>query len=436
MPHRAVPERLIGQLLANPLASQARELDQAAAELAQYTPSDAEHWESRKTGPYPLRRGLLAVLHARAHLHLAADGGESAKQPWKPAAGYAAEARIALASARCTARLRHMVGASDALDRVRQDTWTACFGRSLLHGLALERLVRQHDVLITGETGVGKEQVARAVGEGTPGSQAPGAAPFAELNAAAVPDTLVESELFGYAKGAFTGAHAARKGLVRSADGGCMFLDEVGDLPAPAQAKLLRVIETDRVQPLGTEQVYIVDVRFVAATHHDLRARAEQGTFRADLFQRLGAVVIRVPPLRERPEDIAPIGEYFLAAATSGAAWPLDTREISRWLLGQEARQYSWPGNARELRNVVGNLLLGLPSGIAPDARTPLSVGARVPRAVERGEASLAALETWYLARVLQQSGGNAARAARVLGVDRTTIVRKIRQARNARSQR
>jgi two-component system response regulator HydG len=423
MPAQEIPHALVAKLLANPFSLPRPELDQAAAELTLFTTAHAE----RNAGaPDQVRGSVLAVLHARALCGVTLSAPGATRSGARRESAYSAEARVAAASARCVLRLRQMVGTSAALARVRHDTWAACFGGSLLHGFALQRLVRGHDVLVTGETGVGKEQIAHAIAYGVPGS-GDAVAPFAELNAAAVPDTLVESELFGHAKGAFTGANQARVGLVRSADGGCLFLDEVGDLPLPAQAKLLRVIETDRVQPLGTEQVFAVDVRYVAATHHDLRARVAEGAFRADLYQRLAGVVIRVPALRERPEDIAPIGEHFLGLATDAAPWAPDTRPISRWLHSAEARAYPWPGNVRELRNVVGNLLLGLPSGLVEGA-VPSAVGATPPEAVLRGEAPLAELERWYLTRVLVQARGNAALAARVLGIDRTTVMRKLKQ--------
>ena len=424
------PERLITQLLDNPFALPARELDAAAGELAQYTPAAAEAWAARRTG-FDVQRAVLAVLHARAHVAALGAGQQPETQLRAAGKAYGAEVRVACASARCIAQLRTLVGDSADMRRVRSEVWAACFGRTLAHGLGLTRLVRRHDVLIAGETGVGKEGVAHAIAEGTVGLATLGRAPFAELNAAAVPETLVESELFGHVKGAFTGAHSTRKGLVRSADGGCLFLDEVGDLPLLAQAKLLRVIETDRVQPLGTEQVHEVDVRFVAATHHDLAQRIAQGAFRADLYQRLAAVVIRVPALRERPEDIATIGVRFLHAATRDAGAAIDTGGIERWLNGAEARAYAWPGNARELRNVVGNLLLGLPTGLGAAPRRELE-GAALPPGIAAGEASLESVERWYMQRVLQRTEGNVARAARVLQLDRTTVIRKLKQQAHA----
>ena len=310
--------------------------------------------------------------------------------------------------------------------RVRADTWAACFGRSLAHGLALERVVRDHDVLVIGETGTGKEEIALALAEGLAGDDRGGPPPFAQLNVAAVPDTLIESELFGHVKGAFTGAAEARRGRVRSADRGSLFLDEIGDLPLPAQVKLLRVIETDEVQPLGSDQLHRVDVRFVAATHQDLPDLVRAGRFREDLYQRLAGVVIRLPALRERPEDIPAIGEQFVSAALREVALDIDVAAITRWLHSAEARRYAWPGNVRELRNVLRNLLLGLPSGLPATQRARAKGEEALPERVRNGDATLAEVEAWYLGRALQKSGGNLAATARLLGVDRSTIARKL----------
>jgi transcriptional regulator with PAS, ATPase and Fis domain len=432
MAKRAVPEALVQKLLGNPFALSAPALKQAALELAARTLADAERWPEPRTSKPAVatpaaRSGVLAVLHARALLHRPLYTSSSAGREHKRVPEQTRrEARAALASARCVTRLARLAGVSEALDRVRRDTWAASFGRTLVHGLVLERVVRSHDVLITGETGSGKEELAHAIVEGLPGDADGAPAPHAEINAAAVPDTLLESELFGYVRGAFTGAHEARKGLVRSADGGCLFLDEVGDLPLSAQAKLLRVIETDRVQPLGSDQLHAVDVRFVAATHHDLAERACQGSFRADLYQRLAAVVIKVPPLRERPEDIPLIGEHFLARALDGVPreLDLDVAAITRWLRSAEARNYAWPGNARELRNVVSNLLLGLPTALTTDHEPDVE---RLPQRLARAELTLGELERWYIDHVARRVDGNLARAARKLGIDRSTVARKLR---------
>ncbi|HTU63881.1 MAG TPA: sigma 54-interacting transcriptional regulator [Polyangiales bacterium] len=435
---KALPETQITTLLGNPFRQRPAELDAAVSTLAAIAPNDLDRGAYKLPDALARKRAVLATLHARALGSLTTPGELTAKQQARSSAlspkltaEYADELRIAQASARCVAQLRQLAGTSAALGRVRSEVWSACFGKTLVHAGELAQVIRGHDVLIIGETGVGKEELAHAIALGTVREHGDGAAPYAALNVAAVPETLVEAELFGHVKGAFTGAHSARVGLVRSADGGCLLLDEVGDLPLATQAKLLRVIETDRVQPLGTEQVHAVDVRFVSATHHDLSARIAQGTFRADLFQRLGALVIRVPPLRERPEDIAAIGMRFLRAATQRAP-QLDTRSVERWLNGAEARGYHWPGNARELRNVVGNLLLGLPLGLARAGLT-VEQDTQLPRAIAEASASWATVQDWYMKRVLSRAQGNVAEAARVLGLDRTTVIRKFARTRAGR---
>jgi transcriptional regulator with PAS, ATPase and Fis domain len=432
---KAPPETQITALLQNPFRQRTNELDTAVSTLAAIPLSDIERGAYKLADPLARKRAVLAVLHAKALSNIEVQpeplGSETKAQNkaapdtrHKVPTEHAAEARIVQASARCIAQLRQLAGTSAALVRVRSDIWAACFGKTLLHAQELARVIRGHDVLIIGETGVGKEELAHAIALGTVRSHGPGAAAYAALNVAAVPETLVEAELFGHVKGAFTGAHGARSGLVRSADGGCLLLDEVGDLPLATQAKLLRVIETDRVQPLGTEQVHAVDVRFVSATHHDLAARIAQGSFRGDLYQRLGALVIRVPPLRERPEDIAAIGMRFLRAATERAA-QLDTRPVERWLHSAEARGYAWPGNARELRNVVSNLLLGLPLGLARADASP-ERDAQLPHEIIEARVPWATVQAWYMKRVLHNAQGNVAQAARVLGLDRATVLRKL----------
>ena len=413
------------QLLSNPFVERRPALRRALDEALAISPTLLE-----RSGEGELERTLLAVLHARAlsGTPLAALSSE----PVLPARAhkrlprpYAAYAKVACASARVVARLEALGGTSAAMRAVRAASWAACFGVTLQHGLSLARVVRDHDVLITGETGTGKEGVALAVAAGCVGDAPDGSAPYAEINAAAVPDTLVEGELFGHTKGAFTGATSERRGVIRTADGGCLFLDEVGDLPLQAQVKLLRVIETDVVQPLGSDRARQVDVRFLSATHHDLAARVREGAFRADLFQRLAGVVIRIPPLRERPEDIAAIGEGFVRASLAGLDLDGDAARLVAWLRSAEARAYGWPGNVRELQNVLRNMMLGLPSGAL--SGVPPSSPAAIPERIAAGEASLADVERWYIERAAARAGGNLAKAARLLGIDRSTLARKLR---------
>ncbi len=411
-------------LLENPFSGPELELEHAIR-LACEHPGEL--------GPASAEEVVLAWLHARAlsgasFKQLVAEPGWPVRAPRslpRPRSHYA---RVAHASAHCRAQLLAMKGTSAAMARVREVTWAACFGRTLLHGLWFERVVRDHDVLISGETGSGKEGIALAIAAACLAKEDGEPAPYAEINAAAVPETLVEGELFGHVKGAFTGAAQARQGLVRSADGGCLFLDEVGDLPLSAQVKLLRVIETDRVQPLGSDRVQKVDVRFVAATHHDLSVRVREGRFRSDLYQRLAGVTIHLPPLRERPEDVFAIGEAFLKRVLPSSGMEGELSRLCKWLGGPEARRYAWPGNVRELQNVLRNLLLGLPSGLdgaVPSVGVPAGEG--VPERIARGDAPLAEVESWYLTRALARAQGNMTLAARMLGVDRTTVARRLR---------
>jgi DNA-binding NtrC family response regulator len=338
---------------------------------------------------------------------------------------------VAQAAVRCQRSLDRLVGASESLRAVRASAWGLCFGQSVLDSRRLERVLREHDVLITGETGTGKEAVAIALGLGTPGGPDGGEAPFFALNIAAIPETLIESELFGHVRGAFTGAGKARPGHIRHVASGCLFLDEVGDLPATAQSKLLRVMETDRVTPLGSEMSYAADVRYIAATHKDLRRMVGTGAFRQDLYERLAGHVIRLPPLRERSEDLLPIGVEF-AERYLGPTAP-EWKRVRAFLESGSARAHRWPGNVRELHNCLRNVMLGIDPGLTtPGATTEseaeLAVPAGgIPGAVLAASAPFAEVERWYFERVLARSDHNFALAARVLGVDRSTLRRKIR---------
>jgi len=283
-------------------------------------------------------------------------------------------------------------------------------------------------VLILGETGTGKDAVADAIQEATPGGSDGASAPRAVLNAAAVPETLIESELFGHVRGAFTGATTDRPGRIRSSAGGCFFLDEIGDLPLTAQTKLLRVMETDLVSPLGSDRELEADVRYVAATHQDLEKMVQAGQFRADLYQRLAGNVIRIPPLRDRPADIADIGMSFVEPYLEEPALRGERARIRRWLESHEALSHRWPGNVRELENTLRNLLLGLPPELeAPAAQTPASELDALPARLREARAPLRDLENWYIARVLEGQRGNYAAAARVLELDRATVRRRAR---------
>ncbi len=286
-------------------------------------------------------------------------------------------------------------------------------------------------VLVLGETGTGKEMVARALHR----HSARAARPFVAVNCAAIPKDLLESELFGHVRGAFTGAVGERPGCFRAADGGVLLLDEIGDMALSVQAKILRVLQEGEVTPLGSHRTERVDVRVVAATHRDLAAGARDGGFREDLLYRLDVLQIRLPPLRERLADILPLAEHFLrAAAGSGLPKALSAAAAQRLL------SHPWNGNVRELRNlmercqalvrhaVIGAADLGLDAAAARVAPT----GEDVPAAwLALGLAEATeALERTLIAHALAASGGNRAEAARRLGIHRQLLYRKLAQYR------
>ena len=282
-----------------------------------------------------------------------------------------------------------------------------------------ERGLRDADapaVLITGETGTGKELAARALHFG--GARA--AQPFVEINCAAIPAQLLESELFGHERGAFTDARERKIGLVETASGGTLFLDEIGDLDLGLQAKLLKLLEEKTVRRIGNVREQKVDVRIVAATHQPLDQRVREGRFRADLYYRLRIVELQMPALRERGDDVLLLARHFLAlhAARYGRQ-PLQ--------LGAEARarllRHAWPGNVRELRNLMEQAVLLCPGPeLAPELLplAPARAVAEVPRA-EAG-ATLEDMERTMLVDALRQTGWNVTQAARLLGISRDTL--------------
>jgi two-component system response regulator HydG len=278
-------------------------------------------------------------------------------------------------------------------------------------------------VLITGESGTGKELVARALHHGGPR----GKAPFVAINCAAITETLLESELFGHQKGAFTGASEAKKGLFVEADGGTLFLDEIGEMPLPLQAKLLRVLETSMVRPVGGGSERKVDVRVVAATNRDLGRAVTEKRFREDLYYRLHVIPIHLPPLRARREDIPLlIGQFVARFREQHPEQPV--REIATEVM-RRLMDLPWPGNVRELKNAVERLLV-LGRGKRIDLR---DLTAAVPDPLPEAMAGIASeivplrvLTRRYVEWVLQQTSGNRLRAAQLLGIDASTIYRML----------
>jgi DNA-binding NtrC family response regulator len=282
-------------------------------------------------------------------------------------------------------------------------------------------------VLVVGETGSGKALVARRLHYGAAATRAAG--PFVELNASAIPETLVESELFGHERGAFSDARERKLGLVEAADGGTLFLDEVGELPAPAQAKLLTFLESFSFRRVGATAMRTVDVRVVAATNRDLAALVKEGRFRADLYYRLAAITLRLPPLRDRREDIAPLAAHFLAgyAQRYGKRFTALADDAARVL-----ESWRWPGNVRELKSVVQRAVLMNDGATLEVAHLPQELVAAaidpVPALVP-GQARIPTLdevELRYMRAVLQLVGGNKVRAAEHLGITRQTLAKRL----------
>jgi DNA-binding NtrC family response regulator len=272
-------------------------------------------------------------------------------------------------------------------------------------------------VLVIGESGSGKELVARAVHRAGPRRDRP----FCTLNCAALPDDLVEAELFGHARGAFTGAMVDRAGVFESAHGGTLFLDEVGELPQRAQAKVLRVIQEGELRRVGENASRRVDVRIVSATNRDLSQEAAAGRFRLDLLYRLDVVRIAVPPLRDRREDIAVLAEYLWqeAAARVGSRATLGAATI-----GALAR-YDWPGNVRELQNVLAALAVRSPKrGVVPPTALPPQFGAGQAARTWRLDQARRLFEEQFVRAALVRSGGRRARAAAELGVTRQGLTK------------
>jgi DNA-binding NtrC family response regulator len=319
-------------------------------------------------------------------------------------------------------------------------------GEMVGHSDAMQEVFRLVDqvaparstVLITGESGTGKELIAKAIHEGSPraGRQ------FVTVNSSNIPSELLESELFGHTRGAFTGAVAAKKGLFEVADGGSIFLDEIGDIPPETQARLLRVIQEREFTPLGDTSPRRVDVRIIAATNIDLKEAVKQGTFREDLYYRLSVVPIELPPLRDRRVDILPLAQHFIQKYNEENGRQVSEQIKPEVLALLEA--YSWPGNVRELENAIERAVVIAPGQeITREClRTEISDPQTARGTMREGASGASALgigrginfydevrhfEIDLIRRALEQTGGHQSRAARLLGMNATTLNSKIK---------
>jgi DNA-binding NtrC family response regulator len=319
--------------------------------------------------------------------------------------------------------LHGLVGQSPQVGRIRR----------LIEKLAQSRA----PVLLLGETGTGKEVVARAIHAANPQGE------FVVIDCGALVGPLVESELFGHTKGAFTGAADAKKGLIELAEGGTAFFDEIGDLPLDMQVKLLRLLQEHEFRPVGALRQHHVEMRVIAATHHDLRQDVARGTFRHDLYYRLNIAPVHLPPLRDRREDIRPLVEHFLRRAGKPYRF---TDEA--W---QRIMDYDWPGNVRELQNAIERMaalntgpilhITDLPSTLQDHNGPPaLPQAAAVAAGSETAalpvvharppqpELFLPAIEKETILKALEHTGGDRAKAAKKLGIGRTTLYRKLKE--------
>ena len=367
--------------------------------------------------PGPLRERLEAALNQReAHVLIgAATFGKDGRDP--DALFYEANRQVEKASANSTPR---MSGAIPVKGVIVDDPQMRA-----LHALVKKVAAGNISVLLLGETGVGKEVFAEAIHAASPRA----GKPFQKFNCASFTETLLESELFGHEKGAFTGAVKAKVGLIESANGGSVLLDEVGEMPLSTQVKLLRVLEAREVMRVGDVKPRPIDVRFIAATHRDLEAQVAKGNFRQDLFFRLNGISLVIPPLRERIAELESLARHFIARAAKQfgkTPEPTLTPEALSLLQG-----YAWPGNLRELRNMLERaVLLASDRFIGPDdlpleklTATPLIRPANEPAATVAPDVEG---ERARVIAALEQHGGNQTLAARTLGISRRTMLNRL----------
>ncbi|MEC7521542.1 MAG: sigma 54-interacting transcriptional regulator, partial [Myxococcota bacterium] len=378
--------------------------------------------------PRPGARESALVLDDRlrpgafddAILRLVQDLAEIAAGALERAEAVRAQRREARRLARETRRLTARVeSAEEELSALRGERPGPAFGGIVAESEPMRRALRLVErvagsdapVLVRGESGTGKELVARAVHQASPRRDGP----YVSENVSAIPDSLLESALFGHVRGAFTGADRAKRGLFALADGGSLFLDEIGEMSESMQAKLLRVLQDGSLRPVGGEATTEVDVRVIAATHRDLERMVDEGRFRRDLFYRIAVVQVELPPLRDRPDDVTPLVAAFLERHAAERRVRVDRAAMSA------LRAFAWPGNVRELENeirralVLADEVIGL-EHLSPKVR---GVAEQAPADAMDLKGQVDALERRLIVQALEQTGGNQTRAAEVLGLSR-----------------
>jgi two-component system response regulator AtoC len=296
-----------------------------------------------------------------------------------------------------------------------------CSSRQMKEILGLVRKIAPTDspVFIQGESGTGKELVANTIWR----YSRRGGSPFVALNCATLSESLIESEIFGHEKGAFTHAYQKKHGLVEVADRGTLFLDEIGEMPLGLQAKLLRFLDSGEFRRLGSNKTLKVNVRLIAATNKELKEVVKKGDFREDLYYRLNVINIAIPPLRERKEDIPELAAYFLGKYAKKMGKQIEGFKPAAMVI---LNRYPWPGNARELENVVERgVILCDNSTVGPE---DLSITASPPAAEMSANPSLEEIEKDYILRVLKEAGGNQSKASHILGIDRKTLYHKLKR--------
>ena len=313
---------------------------------------------------------------------------------------------IAAATAPAQAEFAGLVGTSERMKKIYR----------LVSKVALQR----HPVLITGESGTGKELVARAIHTHGPWREKP----FVPVDCGALPPTLIESELFGHVKGAFTGAAQSRQGLLAAAGAGTVFLDEIGELPIELQSRLLRALQEHEIRPLGSNERVRFEARIIAATNQDLETGMKRGAFRKDLFFRLNVVSIKMPSLRDRKEDIPALARHFLERFDSKSAMEISDEALGRLM------SYDWPGNVRELENCIQR---AVSLGSGPFIQMQDLPSAMLYHVVRNSSSrqdtgTLQALEQQAIQEALHATGGDRVRAAKLLGIGKTTIYRKLKE--------